>query len=256
MTISSLAITFSEIRARVAWELHGSRDVSGLSSEETDNITSVIDSGYRKFLRPEVGHRWSFLQVEFRLPLQNGIDAYEMPHDFGGVIGDLHFQSDDNGYGTVTKRLMNDIQNERSANTQTDSYPRIFAEVVTRNTVTSGQLWKLHVYPAPDAAYTLVGMQSINPDALTSSSVYPYGAVEHGETVLMACLAAAEQQLDGGPGTFTQQFQQALMASIQKDQRDHAPEVYGYNGDGRHRSLLPLREGKYYEDYSAVIYEG
>lgn len=254
MAISGLAVDFTEIRARVAYILHGQRSVANLSTAETDNIDSVMKSGYRSFLN---AHPWSFLIVEFSFPLQAGIDIYEMPEDFGGSVGTLTYRSSDAAYGKVKKVLLTEIQELRTLNTgSVSSFPQIYAEVAGRVSVTAGQLWKMHVWPCPDGDYTFIGRQRMNVDAITSTLVYPVGGAQHAETVLMACLAAAEQQVDDTVGVYSQRYAMELEQSRQRDMDDHAPESYGYNGNGPRIKTNLLRDGRWLEDFSDVGYDG
>lgn len=254
MAISGLAVEFTEIRARVAHILHGQRSVSGLSTAETDNIDSVMKSGYRSFLN---AHPWSFLIVELSFPLQSGVDIYDMPEDFGGVIGELQFKGTDDAYGRVRKVLLNEIQDKRQIGSgNVSSFPQMFAEVATRVSIVSGQLWKVHVWPQPDADYTFVGRYKVLPEALTSTLIYPFGGSLHSEAILMACLAAAEQQIDDVAGIYSQRYQAELAGSIQRDLDDHAPESYGYNGNGPSIRGNLLRDGKWFENFSDWGYDG
>jgi hypothetical protein len=83
---------------------------------------------------------------------------------------------------------------------------------------------------------------------LRSGTPYPLGGMNHAETILYACLAAAELQKDDDRGPRWETFKELLIASIDMDRRGR-PDNIGYNGDGvRH----PL-EYPYDFDHSIVI---
>jgi hypothetical protein len=64
---------------------------------------------------------------------------------------------------------------------------------------------------------------------------YPLGGMQHAETILTACLAAAEKYRNDEIGPMNAEFNRLLMTSIRADQRA-GPQYMGYNGD---RSTMP-----------------
>ncbi len=82
--------------------------------------------------------------------------------------------------------------------------------------------YELGVYPVPDKASTLDVWYVFDPGVVTTGKPEPLGGATHGETILGACLAAAEAQqnpetLAGEGGVHYQLFQQNLAASIAAD---------------------------------------
>ena len=64
-----------------------------------------------------------------------------------------------------------------------------------------------------------------------------FGGAEHSETILAACLAAAERNPDDGSnGVLKQDFMERLAASISQDQA-RQPDYYGYNAEQQLRAL-------------------
>ena len=259
----SLAVTYDELVARVAYKLHGTRDITELSLDESENIKSIVASGLRQFyiphtVNPNWNHQWTFLKVQFQLELISGQDDYTMPEDFGGIIGDLYYNSEDQGFVPVYKTAVSRIQQYRGWNTTTSSYPKEFAEVSIAHHGEAPQRWRLMFWPVPDSAYTVNGIREVLPSMIDTTQKYPYGSMEHGETILMACLSAAEKQVDGEAGIMSQEFEKRLWASIMHDQRNHQPGSLGYNGDGDSGSTSPqqFRSNRYFEDFTKVNYLG
>lgn len=259
MSKSSLAIDHAELQARVAYLLHGVRSTANLSSDETDNIASIIKSGLRKFyyphiVDPNIRHIWSFLRVRLTLPLSSNVNEYELPDDFGGMTGEMHFKLEDQGYREVVKVNDNKILRLRSRNLSVSSFPMYYAERPEKATGTLGQKWILMVWPDPDGNYTLNGRYWVHPQALTSSLDVPYGGLEHSETILEACLAAAEQQIDGQQGIHTRAFERALQASIQYDQMSHRPDTLGVDTPYSNAGDEGIRPDGRYENYNVITY--
>lgn len=236
MPESLLQIGFTEIRAQITQALHGGRgEYHNLEQSEKDNILSVIRTGERRFYYPQVvdpalSHQWSFLYPLLTLPIQADIDDYELPDDYGGIVGSLTYAAEDNTPSPVIKVPEYHILQQRGRSTNTSGFPRYFAE---RSVVSDGlraQRWMIRFWPTPDGDYTLLGKYRVHPGGMSENRPYPYGGVEHSQTILESCLAAAEQQ-NGEEGIHTRAFLNALSASIQYDRANRTPDFHGYNGD-------------------------
>ncbi len=110
------------------------------------------------------------------------------------------------------------------------------------------------MWPKPDVAYTIIGEYKHIPDALTGLLPYPPGGGDHAETIMAACLAAAELFLDDEKGVRWQYFMERLAASVAVDSRKKGSNL-GYNGDGSDRKFPPGRSWRDYEN-NAVTYNG
>lgn len=247
MPESTLAVDFAEIKAQVTYLAHGTRDTSSLTSEEQANIDSIIRNGLRKFYYPQIvnaqyNHDWSFLKPVFTLVTVSGKSDYTQEGDFGGLAGDLQFSPDDNQGGPILKVPENTILEMRSWSTDTSGAPSHYAERPVRSGGLESQRWQIMLWPEPDGEYELKGRFRVSPNALTATQKYPYGGVEHAQTILEACLAEAEIQIDRQPGPHSTAFLTALAASIAYDQRGHSPDYLGYNGNRRrNNNPFPFR---------------
>jgi hypothetical protein len=98
------------------------------------------------------------------------------------------------------------------------------------------------VDPAPSAACTLTGLYKVNPFAISADDPYPLGGQPHAQTLIAACLAAAEKDRYGSRGDLYADFLVQLRDSIAIDRADTTPKSFGYNGDrSGGREDLPWR---------------
>ena len=266
----SLGIDLSEIRSRVAFRLHGTRDYSALTTSDQQNVDSVIKSGLRRFYWPQmtdpaINHRWTFLKPEFQIHVQAGTVDYLLDARIGGLLGILSYTATDQAYIPVECVSVDRILQLRSRNTQVNTFPFMYA---TRWVAASGladQRLQMLVYPDPDASYTLKGRARLRPEALTEDLGIPWGGPECAEAILQSCLAVAEQQIDGEVGVETAAFRAALSAAIQWDQSNlvetggslgfmydgYAGEPYGGEMRGGEHGGVPR-----YQNFTAVSYLG
>ena len=73
-------------------------------------------------------------------------------------------------------------------------------------TAGAGQRFELLTFPTTDAARTINYRYSIQPNAVTDAAPYPLGGAQHGETLMLACLARAELFIKREPGPLTAEF--------------------------------------------------
>ena len=266
----SLGIDLSEIRSRVAFRLHGTRDYSALTTSDQQNVDSVIKSGLRRFYYPlmtdpNVNHRWTFLKPEFRIHLQSGTTDYMLDARIGGLLGNLSYVASDQAYIPVESVSVDRILQLRSRNTQIQTFPFHYATRWIAANGLADQRLELLVYPDPDGLYTLKGRARIRPEALTEDNPVPWGGPECAEAILQSCLAVAEQQIDNEVGSDTAAFRAALSAAIQWDQANTAEtgESLGFMYDGYNGDIAgpELRGGEYggvrrFQDFTPVSYLG
>jgi len=121
-------------------------------------------------------------------------------------------------------------------------------------TGTQGQRWQLFVFPKSDAAYTLQFQYYLLPDYLSGAFPYAYGGAQHAETLLAACKAVAELELDDAEGPQAASWQRMLATSIELDRRNK-PQNLGYNRDmSDMKHSYPWRQDLH--GYSPVLFGG
>jgi len=110
----------------------------------------------------------------------------------------------------------------------------------------SDQLWELILYPVPAGEYTLNYRYSKVPPPLSVENRYPVCGVQHAETLLMSCLAIAdERENDVVAGPRYQRYLQRLASSIHMDKRmgvptDEATVWEADENNGESNSILSL----------------
>jgi hypothetical protein len=269
MAVSGLGVDLTEIRSRVAFRLHGTRDFSKLNTQDADNVDSVIKSGLRRFYWPQmtdpsINHRWTFLKPEFTLKIDNARRDYLLDPKIGGVLGVLSYLAADQAYIPVPQVPVEEIQQLRSRNTQVNTFPTRYATRWVAADGLADQRLEIMFYPDPDDAYSLFLRARFRPDALTTDSSVPWGGPECAEAILQSCLAVAEQQIDGEAGVETAAFRAALSAAIQWDAANNVDqgEFMGMNEDGYYPAPFGteirgnFNERWYYQSFNAVTLGG
>lgn len=199
-------------------------------------IMAVIQAGYRSFLFPKmidagpVAHKWSFLTPQRSLTTVAGQSDYDLPDDFGGLESEFTYQPSDSSYVQVrqvgigqVKRFLQQLFGINDKPTYCAVYPKQTDGV-------TGQRFAISFAPTPDAIYNLAYTSRLLPMALSATNPFPYGGMEHGETVLASCLAVAERRLNDEEGVHQADYMERLQASIAADTRNR-PAYFGYNGD-------------------------
>lgn len=268
--MSNLAITQEKLRQRV-WYTRGFASLAAkwddLAADEQTQVDEIIQSGLRKFYTPEpldprnpVSHQWSFLQPITTLATVADQADYDLPHDYGGILGWLAYVTTTNTYCPIEITHTHRILALRSEAPSTTGRPQLAAIVPQAHTGTTGQRWTLQLWPTANQVYTLQFPMKVNPQALTRVAPYPYGGDVHGETILWACIAEAELWLkDGGTGNAKREYLARLAASVSQDAQLHRGTSLGYNGD--RSSMMPdsdlLRRPirpQGYTTYGGVLY--
>lgn len=259
MPETGLTLTFADLQAQIAFYLFGQDDVSMISPFDLRTLARVIENGLRRFYYPMqvmqgTIHDWSFLRSKLTLKLANGTSDYEMPFDFGGAEGDLYHDPSDNIKFPLRKTTPEKVLERRMYATTLTAWPQIYAERPVQKGGRQSTRWEIMVWPDPAASYTLFGTYRVLPLAPGTAQNYLYGGPEHSQTIVEACLAAAEMQT-GEPGAHANEFAACLKTSIALDQSMHQPEYLGYNGAGGGNSSLMRKDG-YFENFDPVTSGG
>jgi len=186
---------------------------------------------------------WVMLEPLTTLDTTVGEFEVALPDDFGGIVGSMH-HAPNTGYRTLKEVGVGDIINFRSDSLNT-SIPEYVAFVPEATDGSTGQRWKALFYPTPDATYELTYQYTRFGDDLLNADSYPPGGAIHRNTIIEACLSAAENRNNDSMGLHEQRYQMRLAQSIAADNRVR-PANIGYCGDGPTRmSLYPRTFAKY-----------
>ena len=93
------------------------------------------------------------------------------------------------------------------------------------------QNFLMRVYPFCQEATTLTATYRIIPETLQGTTDLPLGGMAHYETILVSCLAVAEEYGDTPNTKYRELFMQRLAASIMADRTGMYAGNLGYNGD-------------------------
>jgi hypothetical protein len=233
MADSTLSVTYNELAASVGRFMGYGATSGDFTADQLADVVRAINSGYRQFLSPMVSgrsHTWSFLSPVTSLTLTVGDWDYDAPDAFGGVKGPMTYSTEISSH-TIRQTGEGEIRRLRQVSLN-QAMPALFAVRPKTPDATEGQRYEFLFYPTPDKAYVLNYSYYLHVNKLTAAAPYPLGGALHGETLMQACLAAAELQAQGQQGAQWQAYQERLAASIEMDIRSMTPETLGYCGNG------------------------
>lgn len=241
MAESTLSLGYADFRAEIGRYFSFTRDPTGWSAVDAAEVNAALHRGVRMFYAPPVlpgeraGHVWTFLRPVTTLSTVAAQGDYDLPDNFGGIDGRITYASGTFGVQPITLTGEGQIRQYRQSSVLTAGRPTHGA-VRPKSTGSGGSVgsrFELLLWPTPDAVHVLTYRYFALQNALTAGNPYPLGGAIHAETVLQACLAAAESTFPGKKDRHHYGlFIERLKASVAHDRAMMAPETLGYNGDG------------------------
>lgn len=240
MAESSLGIDYNTLRREVGRFLAWGPEPGDWDADQTRACEDILAAGYRAFLYPSVPgtakrHTWSFLTPKAVLTTAANVGDYILPDDVGALIGSMTYESDDDAWQTVEITTLQIVRSLRQNNQ--DDYEGIptkgALESLPPDANGSTRL-KLLLWPEPDDAYTLTYQYLAQPNNLSETNPRPYGNAQHANCLIAAVLSAAEERFNDNSTHRRSLFADALLQAIVQD-RVHAPDTLGYNGDNYER---------------------
>lgn len=250
----TLSLTFAELKLDVAEFVGYGRDPDAWTATQLARIRRCIEIGLRNFYWPTPAagqgvYRWSFLEPVATLATVDGTGDYDLPADFGHIVGPLTYGESESSVCYV--KVVSDIQvRELRQRSVGEGAPRYAAVQPVAGDGSTGQRSTLLLWPTPDSAYNLTYRYAILPDRLLDTRPYPLGGAAHAETIRQACLAAAERELNQEQGVHAASFAERLSASLAVDMQ-RAPDSLGVLGDPGMRRME--YEPAYYVTYNGVV---
>lgn len=251
MAESSLSLSYVEFCSRVGrflgWQSDAISSPTYWTAAQVTRIDEIVNSGYRKFLRgdvpgnPGAKHEWSFLKPMGTITTVASDYDCDLPDDYGGIMGNFQFLNTDNQRGPVEVINEGVLRSLREGDNSTTGKPQFAA--IRPKTVTAGatgQRFECLLWPTPDGVYHLNYRYVSLPSKLTTAAPYPLGGEEHGETILAACLAVADEEENDNRGERMENFLELMASSIKSDQNRFSPQFYGYNGNREKRVYSPV----------------
>jgi hypothetical protein len=234
---STLELTYSVLRERIADDLGWTRSSGNWSSDESDRLDSILHEGYLQFIYPipvegeNVSHRWSFLKPTSNFDTVAETYLYDMPSDFGAIVGDLVYDEDECVHKIIKQTSSGMIDKNRASN-NISGIPYLFALRPKTVEMTSSQVTELMLYPTPDAAYGIIYHYDAKVNPLSDANAYPLGGQAHSQTILQSCRDIAAARYKDNPGGREHGlFLERLKASVEADRR-LSPKTLGFNEDG------------------------
>ncbi len=232
------------LRRKAVYALTGT-----LETDQTSNIDDVIRIGENMFydgtMLPGEGsiHRWSFLNTETTQLLVIGDYTYSLPDGFSGFSGAyLEYTATDAPYA-IQITTIDRIRELHSGNSgQTVDWPTHAAMNQLTRDQSTGQRFEIVLYPIPAAAKSLIIPYRLNPNLTADATPYPLGGQPHGLTLLTACKAAWEIEMeDTLDGPNYREFMRLMANSIAFDRAATTPQHFGKNTDGSQRPRTMIR---------------
>lgn len=207
-----MAFSFFDLYSRVS-------DYLGTGSSPTGaaltTAQEIVNSGIRRFL---MGHNWTFkrsIQVG-TLTLASGVQIATLPADFVTLLSDIVHNGPNLPMTTFTDDAT--VLRHLAKNT-TAAAPYLFAVIRAGDPGAADAAYALLFSPIPDTTYTVSYTYEQQPADLVNDADVPWGSNAHSETILLACLSAAEQYQDDEAGLHTKNYEAALAQSIALDQK-------------------------------------
>lgn len=258
MADSTLSLAKADYEVEVADFMGWGRDSADWSADDAARIRRDVGSGLRRFYYCTPPHDWTFLRPFKELTLASGDSTILLPEDCGGVEGKVYIVSTSGSYRPLQIQDPGVVQGMYAASPSQTGQPAVVSlRPVRVMPADRNQQFEMYVFPAADAAYTLAVQYYITPGYLLDPGMpYAYGGPEHSETILLSCLAVAEERRDNipmGQGPNSIAFRSQLMASIAIDRRKR-PQKMVMNND-HSDSLETVLWGRSL-NYPAVTYNG
>lgn len=262
MAESGLALNYESLLRAVGHHL-GFGIASGSYSEgqmyQADEVS--IQGGLRKFYSPEPMGKmppvsWSFLRPLVSLSLVSAVSDYDLSDEFAYLLGKVTILTTTGNYAQLETVNEGMIRAYRSSSSSASGVPRFVAIRPKPVNQGFGQRWEMLIYPEPQTTYTLQFRQQVMPGRLTPQNCYPYGGVQHAQTILAACLSEAEvkvQDIMNGPQQL--EYMKRLAASISLDGQTRG-EHLGYCGDPSTPECYHSRRGGIRTDETLATYNG
>ena len=257
---SGLTINRAYLRRLIGNKMGFGPHRSVWNHRQSEEIKLVLETALRNFYSPVVlpgekyPHDWSFLRPSVPMSTVSGVYAYDLPDGFVSFIGRINYASDSSAmYRPIeiigVERIQLRLQRNEAA-----GRPSLAAYQIKAPDPAVGTRYELLLWPVPDGSYDLSARMQINPHSLGEEAEFPLGGQQHAQTLIEACLAAADQY-QGTKGPHVAEFMQRLVASVGADRKNSAPQYLGQNID---RSDMPRDE--YFShhdcDENIVTYNG
>lgn len=261
MAESSLTLGYTELRQAIGHYLDFGSVVNDWTATQVTEIDVILQTGYRRVLYPPavgdipVGYEWSFLRPTTTLAIVTDDGDYDLPDDFGRLVGEFHYEADEHkaSIRLISLAALLDMRSHEDLN----SYPTFAAIRYKSSDGSAGQLQEVLFYPEPDDDYTLSYSYDAYTSALSAGVAYPLGGMQMSELYKESCLAVAESRNGDEIGLHNSLFKALLVDAIARDKKRGTKN---FGNMGQPRSVTEdskWRRGKeLYDSAYSVTYKG
>lgn len=242
MSESSLSIGLPELRSEVGYFLGFGR--ASWTANQLAEIDMIVQSGIRRVYFPPavsadtLGYEWSWLRPTKTVQLEAGVGDYDLPDDFGRLIGALHYPAEEHRSSVVIVSV-GKLLSMRAYGNVSDA-PKYAAIRYKASDGTTGQKQEVLFYPKPNKDWELSYEYEAYGGALTDDFPYPLGGMKFGELYIESCLAIAESRITDEIGLHNQQYKELLLDAIARDRKSGA-RVFGQVGHVESVAMDPRR---------------
>jgi hypothetical protein len=253
MAESGLSIGFPDLLSATGSYLGYGTDYDSWSAARLAEVSGIVQSGVRRVYYPPavnagtVGYEWSWLRPTATLSIEDGTSDYDLPDDFGCIVGGVHYPEDEfrNAVRIVSVSKILELR-ATIGTAASHGYPELAATRYKTSDGSSGQRQEILFYPTPGYNLDMSYEYEAYSGALSETYPYPLGGMQLAELYIESCLAVAESRLNDEIGIHTQQYQTLLIDAIERDkarQRVHFGNM-GCSGNARReefrRGLVPF----------------
>ena len=222
---TSLAVTFGDLRDRIAYALYGIRDHTDASTTQLTDINYCLEDGMR---RVYVSHDWSFYRPVKTITTVADTYAYDLPSGYESIETKMSYAPGESDFYPPVEQRSDRYIRKRQQDDDETGRPLYFSVRTKEYDLTLGSQRQLILYPTPDDAYVLYARMILRPVASDTTGVYPVGAEIMSQLFIEACLAAVERNYDEvKDGEHEDLFRQMLAAAIARDVEATAPTTLG-----------------------------
>jgi hypothetical protein len=215
----SLQVDLDSLRRETGMYLGYDREQANHTPNQILDMQDVLGKAMRSWYFPIVEgvvYKWSFLQKTGVITTAADQVEYDLPEDFASFTNDCLYFGTDTRKTKVTRRSEGMLLN-LFGGAWASGDPLYYA-IRTKGTLIQGRAQhELLLYPAPESAVDISFRYMRIPPELSENTPYPLGGELHAETILAACLAAAEQKIEDTAGLHTANFQRLLAGSMAMD---------------------------------------
>lgn len=232
-SLTTLAADYNRLRGEIGQMLNIGRDPQAWDYAQSEQVDRYIENGLNMFYWPPMvpgddgNHTWSFLKPSTTLNTVADQEDYDLGIGVASVIGTFTYSSSD-GYRDIIITNENMIRSFRASNVVKTGIPTHAALRWKSDDATAENNLELMLWPKPDAVYTLGYSYEARPSKLTSANLYTMAGPEHAMTIMYACKACVEDNIDG---QYYKMYIQRMAGSLKRDKDRSTPEHWGYNSD-------------------------